>query len=123
MFNAHQTVDIFSNGMLGWLAAGDGSDEIMERLKGAAKALDEARCTLSPIPLHDLGSRDMVGGVIAMMESMTFINTTIEAWHRNTPQQFHREEGRDVALHYRQQAKLAMDRFQAGLTALEAAEF
>ena len=123
MFNAHQTIDIFCDELLGWLTQGALSGEIMDKLKGADKAVQEARAALAAVPLHELGSRDMVHGAVAMLESMAFICTTIEVWQAQPLQHFHRGEANNVAAHYKQHATSAMAWYQAGLDALEAADF
>lgn len=123
MFNAHQSVDISCNDLIGSLVTGVPSEEILENMKAIAKATQEARAILAAVPLHELGSREMVSGAIMMLETMTFICASIELWQASPPQEFHRPHGNEIALHYKNQAEMAMKSYQFGLDALEAADF
>ena len=58
-----------------------------------------------------------------MLETMTFLRVSIEEWQKSPPEEFHRTHANEIALHYKSQAKMAMDQYQFGLDALESADF
>ena len=111
MHNCHRSVHAAMTQLEGKLQGLSDVRFILAASTPWSEMLEGARGSLAAVPLHELGTVNLVMSSIGMLECTLFLNNTLADWRNSGIEAFDVEQAKKIAEEYKTQADTLMDMF------------